>query len=269
MSLDFANVETRQAPSSVIPKGTVVRCKVDFKRPEDIAKQSSESKCITIGNSGSQYLNAKVTITGTIDGKWINKTFFQLIGLRSGDDSLNKNRLKAMQEGWKANPNNNKSDEDQLFDYCNKWGNDGKSLLKQIIQSVNDLASNDKSPEAFAKMAVPGYEWFEGKEFVAILGVDGIDKDGNPIKDKQTGENVEPTNRISYLILKDNKQNAESRNKLLGKSTSGVSSGFGLGNKTSVGCGFNTTSNVSNQSPAINWGSTTNKKEDLADDIPF
>jgi len=132
-----------QSSSNVIPKGTLAKVRLTI-RPGgfDDPSQGWTGGYAKRGATGAVYLDAEYTV---VEGSFAKRKIWSLIGLYSpkGPD----------------------------------WGNAGRGLIKDILNSAHGLDDKDNSAQAQAKRRISGFAELDGIEFIARMDI-GSDTNG-------------------------------------------------------------------------------------------
>ncbi|CTQ45681.1 hypothetical protein [Roseibium aggregatum] len=179
MSWDL-NLNNAEAPSNdyeLVPHGTFAKIKVNIRLAEDAGKRHPNDPHVTVNPAtGSCYLDMVYTITGTIDGKWVNKKIFDKIGIKSSNEKIQQNRGE------------------------DKWAKMGFGMIRSIVESARGINPKDTTPEANMKRDISqgGFANLQDLEIVGRITVDtkNVDAQGNP----------NPQNRLGSAITIDRKE---------------------------------------------------------------
>lgn len=127
--------EARQNTFEVIPEGETVAVLMRLHAGEDGFGSLTRSK-----NSAVSFLKAEFTVT---EGRYAKRKFWQNFTLATEDDE-SEGHQKAI--------------------------NFSKEMLRSIAEAVQHIAATDESPAAIKARQVDT-AWFDGKEFLCVVGI--------------------------------------------------------------------------------------------------
>lgn len=154
-NFDFNDAGPQMQGGELIPDGTVAKviCTV---RP---GGQGDGGWLTASKTSDAQYLNCEFTIT---EGEYAKRKFWANLT-------------------WSGGKTNEKGE--------SKGGNITRATLRAMLESAYQIDPKDDSPKAQASRKVPGFQIFDGLQFVARIGVEKA-KPGSDYKDKNKLDGV-------------------------------------------------------------------------------
>lgn len=166
--MDFYDFNTATSTSySPVPDGTIAKLVLRIKPGgySDKSKGWSNGYATKSNSTDSIYLNCEFTV---VEGKYKGRKLWSFIGLYSAKND-------------------------------NQWGDIGRSFIRNLLNSSNGFADNDKSEEATNARQIKSFADLDGLEFIAKVG----------IKEDEYGKK----NFIERIITPDD----EAYNKVMGK----------------------------------------------------
>ena len=149
MTMDFNSAGRQMTGGELIPDGTIAKVIASI-RPGGMGEGGYLTASKT---SDAQYLNFEFTVT---EGEFAKRKFWSNLT-------------------WTGGKTNERGE--------SKGGNITRATLRAMIESAYNLDPADESPQAAKTRQVPGFQVFDGIQFVAKIGVEK-GKDGYKDKNK-------------------------------------------------------------------------------------
>lgn len=182
--MDFSFDSTQAAAPTngfdPLPNGTLALVSFDIKVDDQGNAVGPEGRIPVFKknpNSGAVYINATYTIVATLDGQFVGRKVFDMIGWRASDTKVAEDPGEA---GF------------------GKWGDMGRTFLRTLLEAARNIRPDDLENPA---RALGGFDELIGAVVPVRIGLDAknTDQHGNP----------DPKNRISQVYTPENEKYAQ------------------------------------------------------------